>query len=213
MKSCSSSGSRRTATMDSHSPTEPQRLTRTTYLPAALTLASGSLTSTVRGRVGQTVGSLLLAGALILGMLVSPGWGWAMIGLPLVTAAVIVPTVSLWIPFWNALRPNRRAWVGAGGRSFVTARLAPPNFYPDNASARRVGRGEATKLLDSIFRWADEHEQTAHFTATNMRVAQIYRTRYGAVTTGVSWGRPRMIRLPQGEASRGRTPVDNPPTW
>lgn len=192
--------------VSSHSPLEPDPLTRATYLPVVLTLISGSLYSTVRGRGGQVIGLVILASAPLIGMFVSPALGWAMIWLPLAVAVVIIPAVALWVPLWNALRPDRRAWVGADARSFATARLAPPNFYPDNASARRPGRQEAKGLLDRIFQWADQQEQTAYFTASSAKVAQVYIDRYDAEIIGTSWGRPKMRRRPHARPRVPRVP-------
>lgn len=181
---------------DSGSVNEPEPLTRRTYVAAALTVACASVSGTIRGRTGQALGLGIVCVAVLTGIVVSPVWGWAVIGAPLAATLLLVPVLSFWIPLWNVSRSDRRAWVGQDGRAFVTARLDPPLLYPDNASARHIGRGEAIILLDQLMAYADANGLTVEFTASNEKVGALYASRYGAVTVGRSWGRPRMRRTP-----------------
>lgn len=183
--------------------TEPESLTRGAYFAAVLTLIAGSAYSIRRSKALYAL--VTVSVCPFVALWVGLGGRAALLGLLalLVAYPVVAIVGSFVIVGWNAIRPKRRAWVGAETRSFVTARLAPPDFYPDNASARRPGRLEALPLLDRVMRWADDAEQTAYFTASNMKVAQVYIHRYGAEIIGTSWGRPKMRRRPH--ASPGGT--------
>lgn len=177
---------------------EPDRLTRELYLPVVVTLGWASLRSAARSWTIRIATAAVLVGVVALH--VAPGTSWAgtLAWLPILFMVAVPVGASFWIPVWNSIRPDRRAWVGAAGRSFVTAKMRPPMLYPDNASARREGVGEAAALLDQVMAFADEGQLTAEFTASNAKVEQVYADRYGAFRTGTSWGRPRMRRLPGG---------------
>lgn len=124
----------------------------------------------------------LLAGAVVLAVLLGE---WVIAVVTLVAGGGLTLLMIVFVPIgtivFNSVSRNRRIWATPGGRAVVTAKKIPGGWEPNNASARPVRSRTATELLQSVVDYADQTGAKLVTRATNRRVAELYRDRWGFV--------------------------------
>ncbi|SEB29968.1 hypothetical protein [Arthrobacter woluwensis] len=151
-------------------------------MPAAwLTIVTASCYSLSRNSASW-VSYGILAGGVVLALLLGE---WVIATVTLVAGVALMLLLIVLVPIgtivFNSVSRSRRIWAQPGGRAVVTAKKIPGGWEPNNASARPVRSGTATELLQSVVDYADETGAKLVTRATNRRVAELYRDRWGFV--------------------------------